>query len=655
MGAERQDHRRRPAFFLLQAAHAGGAFEAVHVGHVQVHEHQPVAAFTGGERFQGLAAVVAEHRAGHAEALQVAARDHLVDRVVLRHQHAQAALGVHRFPFRQQRHLARAAVADQLLQFGHREHRAAHQGDVVAHYHFAAFAHAAQQHRPQPGVAFAGRPQPLVQQHSVADAVDQQMAAVVLAQRPLHRRQIVHHPHPGEARVALQQLAQVAHRVPHQRRHRGPFRHRHRLLQHRQRNHETERGALLRRAAHFDLSAHQAHKLLADRQPQAGAAEALRHRGGRLAEVLEQPALLLAGHADAAVADGELDHRPAIALLQAAGAHPDPAVAGELDRVGEQVGEHLAQPGRIAAQLRRQVGVRVHQHQVAVVAGRQAEHVRAIDQQGGGVERRLLQLQLAGFQLGVIEHVVDQRVQRAAGVLDQPDVLLLARRRIGFAQQLRQPQHAVQRRAYLMAHARQELALGAHLGAAANGAAGEVEEHQAEHQHQQIQQQQAGRDQPAVAQALAAPLLHQHHRDAGDVLAEITQALLALAALGQRLLPGDGHPRRQQQRLPRPLQVTLQFRAGAPPLLAQPRLAGARGERLDLALHLGDPLFQPGQGALQLAQVHRAQIAAVEAGVDGDGADDAQVVAELAQPVQRQGQGLVGAGAGLGDRELQQQ
>ena len=197
-----------------------------------------------------------------------------------------------------------------------------------------------------------------------------------------------------------------------------------------------------------------------------------------------------------------------------------------------------------------------------------------------------------------------------------------------------------------MAHARQELALGAHLGAAANGAGGEVEEHQAEHQHQQIQHQQAGRDQPAVAQALAAPLLHQHHRDAGDVLAEIAQALLAIAALGQRLLPGHGYPRRQQQRLPRPLQVAFQFRVGGPPLLTQPRLAGARGERLDLPLHLGNQLFQPGQGPLQLTQVHGAQVAAVEAGVDGDGANDAQVVAELAQPVQRQGQGFVGAGAG---------
>ena len=152
-------------------------------------------------------------------------------------------------------------------------------------------------------------------------------------------------------------------------------------------------------------------------------------------------------------------------------------MAGELDRVGEQIGQHLAQPGGVAAQLRRDIRVRVHQHQVAVVTGRQAEHVGAINQQGGGIKRRLLQLQLAGFQLGVIEHVVDQRVQGAAGVLDQADVFLLARRRVGFTQQLRQPQHAVQRRAYFVAHARQELALGAHLGAAANGAGGEVEKH----------------------------------------------------------------------------------------------------------------------------------------------------------------------------------
>ena len=76
------------------------------------------------------------------------------------------------------------------------------------------------------------------------------------------------------------------------------------------------------------------------------------------------------------------------------------------------------------------------------------------------------QLELAGLEARQVEHVVDQRKQVVAG---GADVLELGElRRVGRAagldlQQLGEAEHRVERRAQLVAHAREELRLGLDL------------------------------------------------------------------------------------------------------------------------------------------------------------------------------------------------
>src|SRR5262249_60493305 len=66
---------------------------------------------------------------------------------------------------------------------------------------------------------------------------------------------------------------------------------------------------------HRHVPAHHARGLAGDGQAEAGAAKALSGGSIGLAELFEQLCLLLRGHADAGVGDGELDEVAAIAHL----------------------------------------------------------------------------------------------------------------------------------------------------------------------------------------------------------------------------------------------------------------------------------------------------------------------------------------------------
>jgi hypothetical protein len=91
------------------------------------------------------------------------------------------------------------------------------------------------------------------------------------------------------------------------------------------------------------------------------------------------------------------------------------------------------------------------------------QHRHGLADQGGQVERRAVQLQRGGFQLGEVQDVVDHRMQRLAGVVhqaDAPAILVLQSRTLG--QQAREPDDAVERRAQFVAHIGQEVGLGAH-------------------------------------------------------------------------------------------------------------------------------------------------------------------------------------------------
>ena len=111
---------------------------------------------------------------------------------------------------------------------------------------------------------------------------------------------------------------------------------------------EGRAGALL--ALDRDVASHQLREAAHDREAEARAAEAARGRGIGLRERLEQARALLFGEPDAGVGDRDRDLRSAVAERLGAGMQRDAAALGELDRVAEQVEQHLPHARRIADQ-----------------------------------------------------------------------------------------------------------------------------------------------------------------------------------------------------------------------------------------------------------------------------------------------------------------
>src|SRR5262245_21320380 len=109
-----------------------------------------------------------------------------------------------------------------------------------------------------------------------------------------------------------------------------------------------EHRALAWLARHRHVAAHHARKLAGDGQAEAGAAKALSGGSIGLAELFEELCLLLRGHADAGVGDGELDEVAAIAHL--ACRKLDLARFGELAGIAKKVEQDLPQPHGVDGQ-----------------------------------------------------------------------------------------------------------------------------------------------------------------------------------------------------------------------------------------------------------------------------------------------------------------
>ena len=197
-----------------------------------------------------------------------------------------------------------------------------------------------------------------------------------------------------------------------------------------------------------------------DGQAQASAAIAARGRRIALFELGEQPRQVHRVDARAAVLHLEADQYLLPIALQRPRADADVAALGELGRVGRVVEHRLAQPRRVADQPVRRVGV--------VDFDRQALGLRLFrDQRAHLVEHgrqrevHMLQAQLPGFDLRQVEDVVDDREQVPRGVVDLGHAVALLGVERAALQQPRHAEHGVHRRADLVAHVGQELALGA--------------------------------------------------------------------------------------------------------------------------------------------------------------------------------------------------
>jgi hypothetical protein len=144
-----------------------------------------------------------------------------------------------------------------------------------------------------------------------------------------------------------------------------------------------------------------------------------------------------------------------------AGAQRHAAFLGELDPIGEKIGENLAEAQRVAdhradgAQPILQI-----EPEVLLLGPRLQQSVQILDQLPQ-VEGLRIELQLAGLDLGKVEDLVKQGEQGLARAQDRLDPPMMPRGQVvGAEQQLGHAEHAVHRGPDLVAHGGEEGGFG---------------------------------------------------------------------------------------------------------------------------------------------------------------------------------------------------
>ena len=216
---------------------------------------------------------------------------------------------------------------------------------------------------------------------------------------------------------------------------------------------------------------------LDDGQAEPRPAVLARARRVDLIEGVEHARLLLRRDADAGVLDAHLDHRPRRreqrqslglgllpVVLHHAGAQRDGASCGrELDRVLDEVDEHLTQPLRIAAQVH-ETAAELEGQRHALLAGRGGERRHDLPEDRLDADGADLHAHGPALQLAEIEQPHDEREELLALLVNRLHEHLL----LGFelaGEPL--PEHLAvsddrrERRAKLVAHRRQEVRLEA--------------------------------------------------------------------------------------------------------------------------------------------------------------------------------------------------
>ena len=162
-------------------------------------------------------------------------------------------------------------------------------------------------------------------------------------------------------------------------------------------------------------------------------------------------------NAAAGIGDGEGRDLAAIGDVEA-----DRARIGELDGVGEQVDEDLAQALLVGADILRQSACPLVFEDEPLGLGLRAEHVGDLVEKIMDVDLVRIDLQAAGLDLGNVEQPVDQTRQMVGAALDHLD-RRLTRCRDGLVafEDLGVAEHGVERRAQFMAEADDIAALGA--------------------------------------------------------------------------------------------------------------------------------------------------------------------------------------------------
>jgi hypothetical protein len=206
---------------------------------------------------------------------------------------------------------------------------------------------------------------------------------------------------------------------------------------------------------------HEFDQTVADRESQTGAPVA--PSGGRvhLAERLEQSVPSFLGDADAGVSDGEGQPMPIVRLdrLRPHGDDDLPPL-GELHRVVQQVDQDLPQPGEVSHHAGGRPRVEVVGEVEALLSGGGSHQLERRLDASPEVERCRLELEPAGLDLREVEDIVDHAQQSVAAAADDLREVPLLGCELGIEEEPGHADDSVERCADLVAHRRQERALG---------------------------------------------------------------------------------------------------------------------------------------------------------------------------------------------------
>src|SRR5262249_5139394 len=197
---------------------------------------------------------------------------------------------------------------------------------------------------------------------------------------------------------------------------------------------------------------HQARELGGDGEPKPSAAEALSGRGISLAELLEKLCLLLCGHADAGVGDGQLLEVAAIAHL--ACRKLDLARFGELARIAEEIEQDLPQTHGVHSQCA-EVLLHVNDQAVLVLLGKLSRGADDLIDQRCELHGLCIEFEFSGLDLRQIEHLVDEAKKVRAGAVHALQWLLrflCSEARRVFDHHFGESDDGIERCAQLMAH-----------------------------------------------------------------------------------------------------------------------------------------------------------------------------------------------------------
>ena len=138
-------------------------------------------------------------------------------------------------------------------------------------------------------------------------------------------------------------------------------------------------------------------------------------------------------------------------------------VAGrrKLDGVAEQVDEDLLDAQGVTHEAARHLRCQVDAQLQPLFLDMADEQVVDVVEQHGQLEIQLFDAQLAGLDAREVEDVVDDAEQMVGRPADLADVLLLDGIERGQQAEVGQPEDGIERRAHLVRHVGQEVALGA--------------------------------------------------------------------------------------------------------------------------------------------------------------------------------------------------